>query len=62
MTLATSRKAYHWATTLLPDYIKTLEEDVKNSKDPLIKPALESALRDAKTDLKEIKEVNDQMF
>lgn len=62
MTQATDRKAYHWATTLLPDYIKKFEEDVKNSKDPLIKSALEQALRDAKTDLKEIKEANDQMF
>ena len=43
------------ALLLLPDYIKKLEEDTKNTKDVLTKNILEKRLKEVKNDYERIK-------
>ena len=43
------------ALLLLPDYIKKLEEDTKNTKDVLTKNILEQRLKEVKNDYERIK-------
>lgn len=47
--------AKEWALLLLPDYIKKLEEDTKNTKDLLTKNILEQRLKEVKNDYERIK-------
>lgn len=47
--------AKEWALLLLPDYIKKLEKDTKNTKDVLIKNILEKRLKEVKNDYERIK-------
>lgn len=50
--------AKEWALLLLPDYIKKLEEDTKNTKDVLTKNILERRLKEVKRDYERIKNYN----
>lgn len=47
--------AKKWALLLLPDYIKKLEEDIKNTENLLVKKILKQRLEEMKNDYERIK-------